>query len=77
MNTVRIVAIGNSLGILLPKEWLAQLRVGKGDCLYLVETPTGVELTPYDPAFVAQMEVMESAARSERNVLSALGSIDE
>ena len=37
--TVKIIQIGNSLGVTLPKEVLAALKVEKGDCLILTEAP--------------------------------------
>jgi putative addiction module antidote len=72
MATVKITTVGNSLGIVLPREMLERLRVDKGDLLYLVETPTGIELTPYEPVFAAQMEALENTARSERDLLRHL-----
>jgi putative addiction module antidote len=44
-HALKVTAIGNSVGIVLPKELLARLRVKKGDSLYVVETPSGIELT--------------------------------
>ena len=58
---LKITAIGNSAGVILPKELLAKLRLDKGDELYAVETPDGIRLTTYDPVFAAQMEVAEPA----------------
>jgi putative addiction module antidote len=72
MATVKITTVGNSLGIVLPREMLERLRVDKGDLLYLVETPTGIELTPYEQLFAAQMEALENTARSERDLLRHL-----
>lgn len=48
--TVTIISIGNSAGIVLPNEILARLNAGIGDTLYLHETPTGFEISPYDQA---------------------------
>ena len=59
MLKVKVTAIGNSSGIVLPREVLAQSKVAKGDELYLVETPEGVMLTPYRPDFEEQMQVAE------------------
>lgn len=72
MSTVKVTTVGNSVGIVLPREILARLRVDKGDMLYVVETPTGIELTPYEPVFAMQMDVMERTARDERDVLRKL-----
>ena len=69
---LKITAIGNSAGVILPKELMARLRVEKGDELYAVETPDGVRLTTYDPAFAAQMEVAEQIMRDRRDLLRKL-----
>ena len=55
MIELKLTAIGNSVGVVLPKEALARLKVSKGDTLYITETPDGYRLTPHDPAFEAQM----------------------
>ncbi|HTA64586.1 MAG TPA: AbrB/MazE/SpoVT family DNA-binding domain-containing protein [Xanthomonadaceae bacterium] len=69
---LKVTAIGNSAGVILPKELLARLRVDKGDDLYAVETPDGIRLTTYDPVFAAQMEVAEKIMREDRAVLRKL-----
>jgi putative addiction module antidote len=72
MHQLKITAIGNSAGIILPKELLARLGVEKGDLLTVVETPGGVELTPYDPEFEAQMEAARDVMGRYRNALREL-----
>jgi putative addiction module antidote len=72
MLKVKVTAIGNSMGIVLPKEALAKLRADKGDVLYLVETPEGLTLTPYQQDFEAQMEAAEKVMKKCRNALHAL-----
>lgn len=69
---LKITTVGNSAGVILPKELLARLRVGKGDALYAVEVPDGVKLTPFDPQFAAQMEVAEQVMRDRRELLRKL-----
>ena len=69
---LKITAIGNSAGVILPKELLARLRLGKGDELYALETPDGIRLTNYDPEFAAQIEVAERIMREDRDVLRKL-----
>ncbi len=69
---LKITTIGNSSGIILPKDLLARLRLQKGDELYAIETPNGIELTSYDPTFAAQMEAAEVVMRKDRNVLHKL-----
>ena len=69
---LKVTTIGNSAGIILPKELLARLRVDKGDELYALETPEGITLTVYDPALAAQMEVAEGVMRKRRTLLNKL-----
>lgn len=70
--TLKITKIGNSAGVVLPKEILARLRVGPGDTLHLTEAPDGVRLTAHDPDFAATMELAEEIMREDRKILRAL-----
>ena len=70
--TLKITKIGNSAGIVLPKDVLARLRVGPGDQLYLTESPDGVRLTAHDPDFATRMALAEEIMREDRNILRAL-----
>lgn len=72
ITTVKITTVGSSVGIVLPKEVLAKLHVEKGDTLYLTETPSGVQLTPYQPDFAAKIEVAKRVMRKNRDVLRRL-----
>lgn len=72
MTTVKLTTVGNSTGVVLPKDVLEKLRVSKGDVLHLIETPNGIELTPYDPEFAEQIAIAEEVMRSDRNVLKKL-----
>lgn len=69
---VKITTVGNSSGIVLTKEMLAKLRVGKGDTLYVTETSSGLELTPYNPDFAVQMDMAENIMRENRDILKKL-----
>jgi putative addiction module antidote len=69
---LKITFIGNSAGIILPRELLARLRLEKGDELFALETPDGIRLTTYDPTLAKQMEVAEEVMRKDRNVLRKL-----
>jgi putative addiction module antidote len=70
--TVKVTAIGNSTGIILPRELLERLRVQRGDRLNVVETPNGIELSPYDAEFAARMDLAEQIMREDRDVLRRL-----
>lgn len=69
---IKITTVGNSAGVILPKELLARLRLGKGDALYATELPDGIKLTPYDPELAGQMEVAEKVMRKRRTLLRKL-----
>lgn len=73
MTTVKIRPIGNSLGVVLPKETLARLNVKDGDTLFLTEAPDGsMRITPYDPAFDTQMRAARDGMGQYRNTLREL-----
>ncbi|WOP14265.1 AbrB/MazE/SpoVT family DNA-binding domain-containing protein [Ottowia sp. SB7-C50] len=69
---LKVTQIGNSVGVILPKEMLARLKVGKGDSLYVTEVPDGVTLRPYDAEFAEQMEVAREIMKEYRDVLREL-----
>lgn len=73
MLELKVRKIGNSLGMVLPKEAVARLRTAEGDRLFLVEAPDGTyRLTPYDPEFERQMEIAEKGMAQYRNALRTL-----
>lgn len=69
---LKITTVGNSAGVILPKELLTRMRLEKGDELYALETPDGIVLSTYDPELAAQMEVAERIMREDRQVLHKL-----
>jgi len=73
MLKVKVTSIGNSMGIVLPKEALHHLKAGKGDVLYLLESPEGLTLTPYQQDFEQQMQAADTVMKKYRNALHALG----
>ena len=50
MTALKLTQIGNSVGVILPKEVLARLKLEKGDTVFVTDAANGVMLTPYDPA---------------------------
>ncbi len=72
MHKLKITAIGNSTGLILPKEVLDKMKLSKGDKIYLTEEPDGFHLTPYNNEFVDQMEIAEQIMREDRDVLKVL-----
>jgi len=71
-TTTKIIAIGNSAGVILPKETLARLKIGKGDTLHITEGPQGIHLVPFDQDFATQMEAAREVMRENRDVLQRL-----
>jgi putative addiction module antidote len=73
MLHLKIRKIGNSLGLVLPREVLTRLHVQDGDTVFLIETPDGgYKLTPYDPDFDNKMAKAEEIMHRYRNTLRAL-----
>jgi putative addiction module antidote len=71
--TTKVIKIGNSTGIVLPKDILARLRVAQGDELHLVEKPNGeFTLGKYDPKFAEAMRMAEEIMHEDRDILRAL-----
>ena len=69
---LKITTVGNSVGIVLPKDILARLRVEKGDTLYATETPDGIELRAFDEEFAEDMQMAEKIMRDNRDLLRKL-----
>lgn len=72
MTTVTVRKVGNSLGVILPQEALAALKVGEGDQLTLTESPDGMRITPYNPEFEQQIQAAQKCIRQYRNALKEL-----
>jgi len=73
MKTLKLMTIGNSVGLILPKDILERLHLDKGDQLYLTEEAEGIHLTPFNPEFAIQVEAAERVMREDRDALRKLG----
>jgi len=70
---LQIRKIGNSVGLILPKELLARLKLKEGDKLYVVEqTERGIKLTPYDPKHAEAMDIARRSFRKYADTYKAL-----
>jgi putative addiction module antidote len=69
---LKLIAVGNSTGVILPKELLEKLRVQKGDELQVLETPDGIRLTQFDKEFDLELDVAERVMREDRDILRKL-----
>ena len=72
VTKLKITTVGNSVGVVLPREILERLRVGKGDSLFVTETPDGVELRAFDDEFAEDMAIAERVMRENRDLLRKL-----
>jgi putative addiction module antidote len=72
MTALKLTKIGNSVGVVLPREILARLHAEAGDTVYFTESPDGVRVTPYNPNFAGQMEAAERIMKKRRSVLREL-----
>ena len=72
-TAVKVIAIGNSAGIILPKETLARLNVQKGDTLYITEGPQGIRLCRSIRSLPADGSCARSDAREPRCSAKARG----
>ncbi len=71
-TTLKITKIGNSAGVILPKELLAKLHADVGDALFVSEAPDGVRLSASNADFAAKMEAAERVMREDRDILRVL-----
>ena len=69
---LKITKIGNSAGVVLPKDLLARLRADVGDSIFVSETPEGLRISAHDPEFERQMVVAEQIMREDRDILRVL-----
>lgn len=72
MHMLKLTQIGNSVGVILPKEALSRLRLEKGQSVFLTETPDGYALTPYDPALEEQIQAGREFMREFRDTFHQL-----
>lgn len=68
----KVQKIGNSLGVILPKEVLNRQRVGEGDILTLSEGPSGMILSVYDAELQEELEIGDAFMRQYRDTFKAL-----
>jgi putative addiction module antidote len=73
MIALKVRKVGNSLGLVLPKEVISRLRTGEGKDVFLLEGPNNTyRITPFDPAFEKKMAKAEEIMARYRNTLHVL-----
>jgi putative addiction module antidote len=71
-SVLKVTQIGNSLGVVLPREILAELDLERGDKLFLTRSPDGYRVTKSDPEFERQMMLARDIMKKRHNVLREL-----
>lgn len=72
MTALKVRRIGNSLGVILPKEMLTKHRIREGDDLFAGVDDDGLNLSPFDPKFEKVMEAADRVTRRFKNTLKEL-----
>ena len=72
MSALKLTQIGNSVGVIFPKELLARLKVEKGDTLFWTDAANGVTLTPYDPELEEQLQAGRAFMHEYRDTFHQL-----
>ena len=72
MTALKLTQIGNSVGVILPKEMLVRLKLEKGDTVFVTDAVDGIKLTPYSADFEAQMTAAREVRMKRRQVLREL-----
>ncbi len=72
MQSLKLIQIGNSYGVIFPKEIVAKLKAKKDDAIYVTETPQGIALSVFDPSFAEQLEAGREFMREYRDTFRAL-----
>ncbi|MEH2531613.1 putative addiction module antidote [Bradyrhizobium sp. AZCC 1588] len=70
---IEIKKIGNSDGLLIPRELMQRLDLKRGQQLHITELPGGgFQALPYDPDFERTMELAEDTMDKYRDTLATL-----
>ena len=72
MHMLKLTQIGNSVGVILPKEALSRLKLGKGESVFMTETPDGYTLTPYNPAIEEEITAGRAFMRDFKDTFHQL-----
>jgi putative addiction module antidote len=72
MVSLKVTKMGESVGIILPKEVLERVKLGEGDTVFLTESSEGLRITSYDPAFEEDMRIAREVMGKRRNLLREL-----
>lgn len=71
-TALKLTRVGNSVGIVLPKDVLARLNLQLGDTIFLTESPGGYRITPYNPDVERQLKLAKAIMKKDRDILREL-----
>ncbi|RTL81464.1 MAG: AbrB/MazE/SpoVT family DNA-binding domain-containing protein [Hyphomicrobiales bacterium] len=74
-GVLKVIRIGNSLGVVLPREIVADLAVEKGDRVFLTRSPEGYRLTKSDPEFERRVALAKRIMSKRHNALRELSKL--
>ena len=69
---LKLSKVGNSVGLVLPKEVLAHMKAGAGDTVCLTDSTDGGVRMIANPEVTRQMEVVKDVMHRYRNTLREL-----
>lgn len=69
---IELKRIGNSTGLILPKDLLARLGLQQGDTVFVSETPDGIVLSRREETFEKGMEIARKAMKQYASTLKEL-----
>ena len=72
MHMLKLTQIGNSVGVILPREVLAKLKLEKGQTVFVTETSEGIVLTPYNPELEEQVQAGRAFMQEFRDTFHQL-----
>jgi putative addiction module antidote len=72
IREITLRQVGGSIGATIPKDIAERHNLDVGDTMFVVDTPEGILLTPYDPATRAALEAYVRVARENREAMAAL-----
>jgi putative addiction module antidote len=72
MDVLKLTQVGNSVGVILPRDLLRRMNVDKGDQVFVTQSPAGWVLTPYDPTVAEQVEAGRKFMKQYRDTFRAL-----
>ena len=71
-RVTKIASVGTSSGLIIPKDMMTRYKLERGDQVYMIETPLGILISPFNPDVAEQIEAGKAFMRSYRDTFKAL-----